>query len=93
MKYLFYSFIAASILFSACKAKKEEAPVIPTEDVVEMTTPFGNMYIWLYKATPLHRANFLKLSNDGFFNNTTFHRVIPNFMVQGGDPNRCRHHK
>ena len=87
MKYLYYSFIAASILLSACKAKKEEAPVISTEDVVEMTTPFGNMYIWLYKATPLHRANFLKLSNDGFFNNTTFHRVIPNFMIQGGDPN------
>ena len=62
-------------------------PVFAPEDVVEMTTPFGNMYIWLYKATPLHRANFLKLSNDGFFNNTTFHRVIPNFMIQGGDPN------
>jgi cyclophilin family peptidyl-prolyl cis-trans isomerase len=87
MKKLFYTLLAASILLSACKAKKEEAPIIPKEDVVEMTTPFGNMYIWLYKATPLHRANFLKLSQDGFFNNTTFHRVIPNFMVQGGDPN------
>lgn len=87
MKHLFYTLIAASIVFSACKAKNEEAPIIPTEDVVEMTTPFGNMYIWLYKATPLHRENFLKLSKDGFFNNTTFHRVIPNFMIQGGDPN------
>jgi nitrous oxide reductase accessory protein NosL len=62
MKKLFYTLLAASILLSACKAKKEEAPIIPKEDVVEMTTPFGNMYIWLYKATPLHRANFLKLS-------------------------------
>ncbi len=87
MKHLFYTFFAASIILSACKAKKEEAPIIPKEDVVEMTTPFGNMYIWLYKATPLHRENFLKLSRDGFFNNTTFHRVIPNFMIQGGDPN------
>ena len=87
MKHLFYTFLAASIILSACKAKKEEAPIIPKEDVVEMTTPFGNMYIWLYKATPLHRENFLKLSRDGFFNNTTFHRVIPNFMIQGGDPN------
>lgn len=87
MKHLFYTFFVASIILSACKAKKEEAPIIPKEDVVEMTTPFGNMYIWLYKATPLHRENFLKLSRDGFFNNTTFHRVIPNFMIQGGDPN------
>ena len=87
MKHLFYTLIAATIILSACKAKKEEAPIIPKEDVVEMTTPFGNIYIWLYKATPLHRENFLKLSKEGYFNNTTFHRVIPNFMIQGGDPN------
>jgi cyclophilin family peptidyl-prolyl cis-trans isomerase len=87
MKHLFYTLIAATIILSACKAKKEEAPIIPKEDVVEMTTPFGNIYIWLFKATPLHRENFLKLSKEGYFNNTTFHRVIPNFMIQGGDPN------
>jgi cyclophilin family peptidyl-prolyl cis-trans isomerase len=43
--------------------------------------------MWLYKNTPLHRANFLKLSAEGYFNGTTFHRVIPNFVIQGGDPN------
>ncbi|RYZ49316.1 MAG: peptidylprolyl isomerase [Sphingobacteriales bacterium] len=37
--------------------------------------------------TPLHRANFLKLAGEGFYNQTTFHRIIENFMIQGGDPN------
>ena len=86
MKTLFFC-LSAILLLSACKVIKEDAPVVQKEDVIEMTTPYGNMYIWLYKATPLHRANFFKLSNEGFFNNTTFHRVIPNFMIQGGDPN------
>jgi cyclophilin family peptidyl-prolyl cis-trans isomerase len=45
------------------------------------------MYIWLFKATPLHRENFLKLAKDSFYNNTTFHRIISGFMIQGGDPN------
>lgn len=58
----------------------------PKEEVIEMETPYGNMYIWLYKATPLHRQNFLKLANENFYNECTFHRVIPNFMIQGGDP-------
>lgn len=74
------------VLISACKEKTETAEP-SKEDVVEMTTPYGNMYIWLYKATPLHRENFLKLSRESYFDGTTFHRVIPGFMIQGGDPN------
>jgi cyclophilin family peptidyl-prolyl cis-trans isomerase len=57
------------------------------EQVIELKTQYGNMYIWLYKATPLHRDNFIKLANSGYFNGTTFHRVIPGFVIQGGDPN------
>lgn len=45
------------------------------------------MYMWLYKETPLHRANFLKLADSGYFDQTTFHRCVPNFVIQGGDPN------
>jgi cyclophilin family peptidyl-prolyl cis-trans isomerase len=59
----------------------------PTEKIVEISTDFGKMYIWLHKSTPLHRANFITLADSGFFNNTTFHRIIPGFMIQGGDPN------
>ena len=55
-------------------------------EVVEITTKFGTMYIVLYKDTPKHSKNFLKLANKGFYDNTTFHRVIKSFMIQGGDP-------
>jgi cyclophilin family peptidyl-prolyl cis-trans isomerase len=82
------------LILLAFGCKKEETPVVKQEeipvakeDVIEMGTPYGNMYIWLYKATPLHRDNFLKLAGEGYFNNTTFHRVIKDFMIQGGDPN------
>ncbi len=49
-------------------------------------TDFGNMEVILYDETPLHRDNFLKLTSDGYFNGLLFHRVIENFMIQGGDP-------
>lgn len=50
-------------------------------------TAYGTMRIQLYRQTPLHRANFLKLAKEGFFDGTTFHRVVPGFVIQGGDPN------
>ena len=55
-------------------------------EVAEIKTQYGNIYLWLYKDTPLHRNNFIKLAKKGFFDNTTFHRVIQSFMIQGGDP-------
>ena len=45
------------------------------------------MVIRLYDETPMHRDNFKKLAADGFYDGTTFHRVIHGFMIQGGDPN------
>lgn len=50
-----------------------------------METPFGNMKIKLFEETPLHKANFLKLVKEGYFDSLLFHRVINNFMIQGGD--------
>ncbi len=67
--------------------KPEPAAPAPKEKIVEISTRFGNMYVWLYKATPLHRDNFLKLAGEGYYNGTTFHRIISGFMIQGGDPN------
>lgn len=78
------------ILVSACKKETEELKTtdpISKEKVIEIKTQFGDMYIWLYKATPLHRDNFLKLASEDYYDNTTFHRVISGFMAQGGDPN------
>jgi cyclophilin family peptidyl-prolyl cis-trans isomerase len=56
------------------------------ESLVEITTKFGVMKIKLYNETPLHRDNFLKLANEHFFDSVLFHRVINQFMIQGGDP-------
>ena len=46
----------------------------------------GDILVRLYDETPLHRDNFLKLVTEGYFNGTLFHRVIKDFMIQGGDP-------
>ena len=53
---------------------------------VLIKTPLGDITVRLYDETPLHRDNFLKLAREGYYDGTLFHRVIKNFMVQGGDP-------
>ncbi|QJB34748.1 peptidylprolyl isomerase [Chitinophaga oryzae] len=57
---------------------------------VKVITPYGTMVIRLYDQTPKHRDNFLKLSRRHFYDSTLFHRVIKQFMVQGGDPDSKR---
>lgn len=52
-----------------------------------ISTKFGDMTVVLYDETPIHRDNFVKLVENGFYNGTLFHRVIRGFMIQGGDPN------
>jgi len=50
-------------------------------------TRFGNIVIEFFPdAAPKHTANFIKLAKSGFYDSTTFHRVIPGFIIQGGDP-------
>lgn len=53
---------------------------------VRIKTAYGNCIIRLYNETPKHRDNFIKLAKKGFYNGTLFHRVIKDFMIQGGDP-------
>jgi cyclophilin family peptidyl-prolyl cis-trans isomerase len=59
---------------------------IMDETIVRIETAYGNIDIKLYNETPLHRDNFVKLINQGFYKDLLFHRVINNFMIQGGDP-------
>jgi peptidyl-prolyl cis-trans isomerase B (cyclophilin B) len=58
-----------------------------TETIVLLKTTMGDMKIKLYNETPLHRDNFIKLVNEKYYDGLLFHRVINNFMIQGGDPN------
>ncbi|MBC3783837.1 peptidylprolyl isomerase [Spirosoma utsteinense] len=55
--------------------------------LVTVNTPYGPMRLVLYDQTPKHKENFIKLVDKKFYDSLLFHRVIPGFMVQGGDPN------
>ena len=59
----------------------------PQKDpIVLISTTYGDIKVRLFHQTPLHTRNFVKLAKKGYFNETLFHRVIKNFMIQGGDP-------
>ena len=58
----------------------------PIECMVEIETEYGTMLAVLHNSTPLHRDNFIKLADESFFDDLIFHRVISDFMIQGGDP-------
>jgi cyclophilin family peptidyl-prolyl cis-trans isomerase len=85
-------FVHAS--FSQNKTKTAKSKITTTEKavvpangrLVELATDSGTMVIRLYDSTPLHRDNFIKLIQEGFYDSLLFHRVIRNFMIQGGDP-------
>jgi peptidyl-prolyl cis-trans isomerase B (cyclophilin B) len=55
--------------------------------IITISTPYGDMKAILYDETPLHKKNFIELSESGKFDSTIFHRVIKDFMIQGGDIN------
>ena len=71
--------LSVSVGFAQKKKKKDE--------VVTITTPQGEIKLILYDETPKHKENFLKLAKEGYYDGTTFHRIIENFMIQGGDAN------
>lgn len=56
------------------------------ETLLTIETSKGDITVKLYNETPGHRDNFIKLAQEGFYEGTLFHRVIKNFMIQGGDP-------
>lgn len=62
------------------------SPVFAQKYRVFITTTAGKIELVLYDKTPKHRDNFVKLAKQHFYDSTLFHRVIPEFMIQGGDP-------
>jgi peptidyl-prolyl cis-trans isomerase B (cyclophilin B) len=68
------------LLLAGCGGSKEK------EQKALISTEFGDITILLYNSTPLHRDNFVKLVKEGYYNDLLFHRVIDQFMIQGGDP-------
>ena len=70
--------LSCALFLCNCSAK------VPAKVVI--ITNFGEIELELYDQTPQHRDNFIKLAKEGFYDGTLFHRVIKNFMIQGGDP-------
>ncbi|MCA1900602.1 MAG: peptidylprolyl isomerase [Candidatus Hydrogenedens sp.] len=73
--------IVIFLLSASCTSKNKDSNVY-----VEFQTDFGNIIVKLYKETPKHKKNFLELSEKKFYDGLIFHRVIKDFVVQGGDP-------
>ena len=84
MKKIFIILALVSVsLFQSCAQKGSKGP---TDFVVTIHTDHGDMIAVLFDETPKHKANFLKLAQEGYFDGMLFHRVIQGFMIQGGDP-------
>ena len=89
-------FFAATLMLSACQNSQKGTPVSELEDtdtvIVDadqyllMETSEGNITLKLYRETPLHRHNFVKLARKGYYDNQQFFRIQNNFTVQAGDP-------
>ncbi len=71
-------FSISSLLVTGCAQK--------TDHLVTIKTKYGDMVAVLYDETPKHKANFIKLAKEHYFDSLLFHRVIQGFMIQGGDP-------
>src|ERR1044072_7268968 len=91
-------FFCVSVLLLSCGKKetvlvtKENLREVLTaygkenpENEVLIETSFGNIRLKLYEDTPLHRANFVKLIKDGYYDESLFYRIVYEFMIQGGD--------
>ncbi len=80
MKILKFSIIAFALFAMSCDKSSD------VDYDVLIKTEYGDMKIKLYDETPKHKENFLKLAKEGFYNDLLFHRVMKEFMIQGGDP-------
>ena len=86
MKYVIKSIIILSLVFCFSSFKQQDEQTKKDKRIkVEMVTTHGTMLLALYNETPKHRDNFVKLVNEKKYDSLLFHRVINEFMIQGGD--------
>ncbi|MDA8105618.1 MAG: peptidylprolyl isomerase [Nitrospiraceae bacterium] len=86
MVFLILASTASAEMKSRKFTKEEIKKMAETKAVIE--TKFGNIELKFFpEVAPNHVNNFIELAKKGFYDGTTFHRVIPGFMIQGGDPN------
>jgi len=90
MKYWIIALFNCLIVFSATAQKDSTIKKKDRKRDVLMQTTMGDIVIRLSDSTPLHRDNFLKLVKVGYYDSVLFHRVIKDFMIQGGDPDSKR---
>ncbi|MGQ7870175.1 peptidylprolyl isomerase [Sunxiuqinia sp. sy24] len=84
MKQLLIAMVAGLLFLQvSCENSKDSKE---NGTLVKVETSYGNITIRLFDETPIHRDNFIKLANEGFYDGLLFHRIIENFMIQGGDP-------
>lgn len=72
-------YLVLVVVFASCASADKDY-------LITIKTKHGDMKAILYDETPKHKENFIKLAREGFFDSTLFHRVIKEFMIQGGDP-------
>ncbi len=83
----YISLLLSVVLIVSLSACRRHSKFDPSKDtMIRMETTAGVIVFKLYKDTPRHRANFIKIMDEGIIDGTLFHRVIKDFMIQGGDP-------
>jgi cyclophilin family peptidyl-prolyl cis-trans isomerase len=86
MKKISLALMAVLLAFTSIAQKDSTLKKKDRKKDVLLQTSYGDITVRLSDSTPLHRDNFLKLVKVGFYDSVLFHRVIQNFMIQGGDP-------
>ena len=94
-KQILFVTLIATMLFTACQDMKKvpqaepkdtDTGIVDADQYLLMETSEGNITFKLYRETPLHRHNFVKLARKGYYDNQQFFRVVSNYLVQAGDP-------
>lgn len=75
-----------TLLALACTATKNTTTEVKTYPVGQISTPQGEMLFWLHEETPVHKASFIELASEHYWDTFTINRVIEKFVIQGGCP-------